>query len=188
MLKKLIGPAVVLAALCATPAHAETVAVNPDGSWYQFDVADFFDDLDWRTVGGEETLSFTFTVAQAVALTVVDTSATAGDRFEVFDNGNSLGLTSDVPDQYFLDAVGFNPGAALASGEYSFATFLLAAGTHTITGRLAESFLDEFGDPLNTTTGGLRVAPVPLPAAAWLLLSGGGLLGLFSRRRNRVAA
>jgi hypothetical protein len=114
--------------------------------------------------------------------------AAAGDRFEVFDNGVSLGLTSAVANHYFEDPVGVNFDAALASGNYSSAIFYLSAGTHTITGALAASFIDKFGDPLNATVGGLRVAPVPLPAAVWLLLSGGGLMGLFSRRRNRVAA
>jgi hypothetical protein len=192
MLKKLIGPALALAAFCAAPAHSATVDVVPDGSWYTFDMDEFFPDLFWRTAEtGEETLSFTFTVAQVVALTVVDTGATAGDRFEVFDNGNSLGLTSEVANQFFEEAVGVNPDASLASGAYSFATYLLAAGTHTITGRLAQSWVDEFGDPLNAAVGALRVtevAPVPLPAGILLLLSGGGALGLFSRRRNRVAA
>jgi hypothetical protein len=190
MLKKLIGPAIALAALCAAPAHAETVTVNPDGSWYQFDVDEEISGpvgLGWITLDGEE-ISFTFTTASSVALTVVDASATAGDRFEVFDNGVSLGVTSAVANHYFEEPVGTDFDAALESGNYSSAIFFLSAGTHTITGSLAASFVDEFGNPLNATIGGLRVAPVPLPAAAWLLLSGGGLMGLFSRRRNRVAA
>jgi hypothetical protein len=61
----------------------------------------------------------------------------------------------------------------------------LAAGTYTITGSLLASALDETNAPLNATVGGLRVdvSPVPLPAAALLLLNGLGVFGFAARRR-----
>jgi hypothetical protein len=189
MLKKFLGPAVVLAAMCAAPAHAETVSLS-DSAWYPFDVDELVSSdggLDWITIDGEA-LAFSFTVAAGSAFNLFVTDAGfAGDQFELFDNGVSLGLTSDVADSY-PTSVGTHFTLASESGNYSAGFFQLGEGTHLITGRLFASALDDVGDPLNATVGALRVAPVPLPAAAWLLLSGGGLMGLFSRRRKPVAA
>ncbi len=104
MIKKLLGPAFALAAVFAVPAHAETVTVNPNGSWYGFDVDDTVSEsggLEWINLIGEA-LSFTFTTPTATRLTVVD-AGFGGDAFEIFDNGASLGFTSS--------------GAATVSGQ-----------------------------------------------------------------------
>ncbi len=187
MIKKLLGPALALAAVFAVPAHAESVPVSPNGSWHEFDVDELLSSasgLEWIGLDGDA-LSFTFTTSAATRLTVVD-AGFGGDGFEVFDNGVSLGLTSTGSATY-PDSIGLDFDAALASGQYGYAFFDLAAGAHTITGRLSVSALDDFGNAINATVGGLNVAPVPLPGAALLLLSGGGLMGLFSRRRRQVA-
>jgi hypothetical protein len=86
-----------------------------------------------------------------------------------------------------LTSVGLNFDTALGNSNYSFATYLLSAGTHSITGVLSQSALDEFGSPLNATVGGLRLAPVPLPGALLMFLSGAGLLGCLRRRNASVA-
>src|SRR5262249_46369686 len=105
--------------------------------------------------------------------------------FQVFDNGTSLGITSAAPNSY-PNSVGLNFDAALASGNYSTATFLLAAGQHDLTGLLSQSALDNASQQINATVGALRLAPVPPPGAALLLLSGGGLLSAFARRRRTI--
>jgi hypothetical protein len=113
-----------------------------------------------------------------VFLTVV-AAGVAGNRYDVYDNGSLLGITSVVA------ASGANIGTdfdtALSSGNYSFATYVLAAGSHTITGDLFFSV-----DGLGASVGAVEITAVPLPASAWLLLSGSGLLALASRRRRAV--
>ncbi|HWK51772.1 MAG TPA: hypothetical protein VNR40_17890, partial [Steroidobacter sp.] len=160
----------MMALACAGGASAETIAVNADNTWHAFDVDELLSasgGLDWISIEDGSTLSFTFTTVTDTLLTIVD-AGFAGDRFNVFNNGVLLGQTS-VPVQT-ASSVGLNFDAALATGNYSFATYLLSAGTHTITGTLSQSWLDEYGMPLNATVGALRVSPVPLPGALLLLL------------------
>ena len=68
--------------------------------------------------------------------------------------------------------------------NFSYLQLALDAGTYTVTGALVTSALDEAGDPLNASVGGLQVSAVPVPAAVWLLgsalLAGAG----FVRRRR----
>jgi len=178
----------MLALACAATASAETVAIAPDNTWHAFDVDEFMSQsgaLEWIGLDDGSSLSFSFTTATDTLLTVVD-AGFAGDRFQVFDQSILLGATSVVT-ALAATSVGLNFDAALANSNYSFATYLLSAGTHTITGLLSQSAIDDSGSPFNATVGGLRVTPVPLPGALLMLLSGSGLLG-FMRRRKTLAA
>ncbi len=184
MSRNLVVLTAAAALLLGVAAHAESVPVTVDGGWYSFDVDELTSasgGLEWIGIADGSALELTFTAGE-VLLTIVD-AGFGGDMFRVFDNGVLLGTTSSVP-AAATSSVGLNFDVALASGNFSFATFLLAAGSHVITGDLAQSAIDEFG-ALNATVGGLRVASVvPLPASLLLLLSGGGLLGFFRRRRT----
>jgi hypothetical protein len=179
----------VLALAFAGGASAETISIAPDNAWHAFDVDDFSSQsggLEWISLNDGSALSFSFTTATDTLLTIVD-AGFAGDRFQVFDQGNLLGVTSAVA-PLASSSVGLNFDTALANPNYSFASYLLAAGTHTISGLLSQSAVDGSGSPFNATVGGLRVAPVPLPGALLMFLSGSGLFGFLRRRKAGLAA
>lgn len=182
MLKKTFFLSAVL--LSALSGHVQAVTLNADGQWHAFDV-----DSDLSNSGGLEwidldsnTLSFDFTLTGSAILKVVD-GGFAGDRFQVFDNGLLVDQTSLAVNNY-PDGVGLDFDAAFANTSFSRGVFLLAAGNHSITGLLSQSALDDTGSPLNATVGAVSLTAVPVPAAAWLYMTGAGLLGLVSRRRN----
>jgi hypothetical protein len=82
-------------------AQAEIVTIDPNNAWHQFDVS-----LATAQSGGREwialddsPLGFAFTTLSGTFLTVVD-AGFGGDRFEVFDHGVSLGLTSPGTNTY----------------------------------------------------------------------------------------
>ena len=190
MLKRLLGAAATLALAAALPAHATTVSLAPNGSWHAFDVSDVLspDNLGWidvNTAPDFEALDFTINVAagQQVLVTVLD-AGWAGDRYEIFDNGQSIGLTSAVDPNGNGVNVDLNFAAALANSSFSRGFFVLEAGFHTISGLLTQGSVDG----LNNTVGAISAAPVPLPASLLLLFSGGGLMSLFPRRRKTAAA
>ena len=182
--------ATALAVVGVTSANATLVPIATNGAWNVFDVApEIANDagLGWIDISDGTALSFSFTVAagNTGTLTVVD-AGFSGDRFSVFSNSAALAVTSAAVNNYPNSTFDFD--LALAATNYSRGIYALAAGNYTVTGSLFSSALDEFGAPLNSTTGALRVdvapvAAVPLPAAALLLLNGLGVFGFAARRR-----
>ncbi len=181
MTNKLFLAAALLAALCG---QAEAASLTADGAWNAFDVDDLSSasgNLEWIDLDGNA-LSFDFTLTESAYLKVVD-AGFAGDRFNVYDNGVLLDQTSAVANTY-PGSIGLNFDTAYASDIFSKGLFLLSAGSHSITGLLSQSALDNSNLPINATVGAVSLTAVPLPAAAWLYLTGTALMGIVSSRRK----
>jgi|GEM_PF-1785308 len=168
--KVLKGVLVLAACLClGMPATVQSaVSLTVDGGWHEF----YFQER-----GSSWDREFSFTLLKPGILTVTD-AFLAGDRFEVFSNGDSLGLTSEPTGIYGFISDDYDLGAN--DPRWSTGIWNLTAGSYLISGLV-------FLSPYNTGQAALRVdtAPVPVPAAAWLLGSAlAGCLGLrrFQRR------
>lgn len=117
---------------------------------------------------------WTFTAPAIGAVLVVTDAFLSGDRFEVFDFGISLGLTSLPGDP---DDCGDDPVPCLADPDLSHGVFLLDAGDHFI------AII-----PVASAGGGsgyLQWSAVPEPGVLGLL--GIGLASLALARRNTGA-
>jgi hypothetical protein len=117
---------------------------------------------------------WTFSSPVAVLFTVTD-AFDAGDQFEIFDFGTSLGLTS-LP--FGTSNCGDDPVPCLADPSHSSGVFSLVAGNHSIT----------IVPVLSPSGGGsayFRASPVPEPAT--LILFGTGLFGFCARQRKKRA-
>lgn len=172
---------VLMSALCA---QAEASTLVADGAWNAFDVDSSVSNsgnLEWIDLGAN-TSSFDFTLTGWAYLKVVD-GGFAGDRFNVYDNGNLLGATSVAVNTY-PNSVYLDFDAASADSNFSYGMFLLGVGSHSITGLLSQSALDNSGAAINATVGAVSLTAVPLPAAAWMYLTGTALMGFISRRRK----
>jgi len=111
--------------------------------------------------------------AQGAILTVTD-AFSAGDRFQVFDFGASIGLTSAPAGSVNC---GSDPVLCLAAAGSSKGLFNLAAGNHSIT--ITPTLAPDGGG-----AGYLRVDPVPEPVTWALFGTGLVALGLFRRMRR----
>ena len=184
--------AVALAAAATTlPARAVDMPITTDGAWHSFLVdslsAPVATPLGWIADSGA-LLDFTFTLAAAARLTVVD-AGFAGDVFAVTNFGAAFGATNAVPAGSFDSAhdVGTDFAAALADPAFSRGVFNLGAGSYRISGVLTQSVTFD-GVPLDATVGAVRLEPlaaaVPEPSSIAILLAGLCATGAIVRRRS----
>jgi len=165
--------AMVVAATLATAglAQAGTINYTVDSGWDRFSAG---------AVGTTVNRKFSFSLTQNAILSIVD-GFVAGDRFEVFSNGASIGMTS-IPGTG--PNTGMNFDAALADGIHSMGQFILGPGSYLI----SLVVLSRSGTDTAGHIGAIRAdtAPVPVPAAGALLLSALGAVALRRRRRREV--
>lgn len=171
--QKMSGSLLVLVAclFLSMPATAKAavVDVTVGGGWYEVDLQP--GSLNWKD-------QFSFNLLTPGILTVTD-ARLAGERFEVFSNGVSLGVT---PEPLTNPAFNYTEDYDHAANDpiWSTGVWNLAAGNYLISGELTRIV---FGT--SNPVGALRIdsAPVPAPAAVWLL--GSALVGGLGLRRFR---
>lgn len=162
---------------------ANAIPIAADGAWNAFDVDPLSATsagLEWIALDGSA-ISFDLTLAGPAQLKVID-GGFAGDRFEVFDNGVSLGLSSAARGSY-PSSVGLDFDHAWGDSSYSRGIFTLGAGTHSITGILVASALDDSGARIDATVGAVSITPVPEPETFALMLAGLAAIAFVPRRR-----
>jgi hypothetical protein len=154
----------VFGLFCLTSANAATKSLTVGGGWEFFEFGNT--NSNWED-------TFTLNTSETTILTVTD-YLMSGDIFSVLIDTVYVGDTSfpTAFNQYTADL-----DEAVANSTWSTGTWILGPGVYSITG--AASFSVD-----NPGYGGIRADPVPIPAAAWLFVSGAlGLLG-FRRRRS----
>lgn len=163
--------AIVLAALQAQ-VRADSVngEVGPPGEDPPYTVDSGWTSFSWFSGPGTFNSEgpFTFVSATPVDLKVTD-AFLYGDRFNVYDFGVSIGLTS-VPGLSGPSGSG-DPNVAYFDPGFSNGLFSLGAGAHSIT---FQSILIPAGFPSGGAFFRADTAAVPIPSAVW----GGGLLML----------
>lgn len=174
----------VAAVMAAGTASADAISTNV---WYEFG----FDGVGTSLTGGSGTIpladpaatsvgnpAWTFTLTRPGTLFVTD-AFESGDRFEILDFGTVIGRTSgpNVGSQ-----CGSDLSCALADPDFSSGSFLLGAGSHSISGTLLQTIAPGAGAFI------VNVSAVPLPAAATMLLTALAALGGLALRGKRQAA
>lgn len=176
--------ALAILAVATTPMAAGAAPVSLD-TWYGFGFGDVGSGLTSGTgfIMGTNPVAtpapdgpWTFTLTSAATLFVVDLFLSL-DRFELFNAGTSLGLTSAPTDG---GGCGSDITCAISDGRYSRGSFFLTAGDYSITGTHVA------GTP---GAGAFIIQPaaVPVPAAGGLLLGALGVLGAWRMRKAKKA-
>lgn len=160
-----------------TAAHAQAATLTVDGGWTTFLFGESGSIITDEATGDS---SYDFLLAESAVLKVTD-AYIIGDVFEIFDNGVSI-FTTGPFDLGGLPTT--HPEAAFNGSVYSHGSFVLGAGSHSITGVATSSPTGSGGAFIELTK-----AAVPEPAAWAMMIAGFGMVGqMVRRRRSAVAA
>jgi hypothetical protein len=179
----------ILSLVLVSKAQASTINLVADGEWNEFNVDDFSSisqGVEWIDLNNSNSpnfgspLSYQFTISNGFKglLSVVD-AGFAGDRFEILNNGQGIGLTSASNNSTDYSN---NFAANLNNVNFSNGLFELTEGTYNISGALFSTL-----QPFNATNGALKleVTTVPLPGSYGLFLGGLSLLTFVRRRQAK---
>jgi hypothetical protein len=178
--------AAAVTVLVSAPARADVIQpLVSGGGWSEFFFGDTVFFPDFQTLGGD-TIDFTFDLTQSTFLRITD-GFNDGDQFAVTING----VTSDTSPTVFTGNNIFDNWTSVFTdpsigATYSHMTYLLGAGSYTVTG---VAILSPFGSgSAAIELGGVDGLPaVPEPTTWALMLVGFGGLGAMLRQSRRKA-
>lgn len=174
-------------------AQATDIQLSPSDAWHEFAVDDYASqswDVEWidtndsNSPGFGSPLHYLFDIPLGFTgfLRVVD-AGLAGDRFDVFNHGISLGHTTATwnNSDYSNDF-----SANWNNTNFSRGVFILDSGSYDITGNLFSSL-----QTFNATNGALMLqvvgeTKVPEPDATLLFCLGFGLIALARLRKPSI--
>ena len=187
---RLLLTCLIVLSLWVSPSLVSATAVTADGSFHQFRfgvagtpsaAASSCGGICTATTNpvAEQTSSPPWTFSGPGTLFVLDLLV-VGDRFEVFDNLVSLGITSVVVNDG-ANPCGGNIGCATGNLAYSQASFALGAGSHSVTLNVVQNAAG-----FTAGEGVFRVSAnaVPEPGSLMLVVTGFLGVGLVARRRR----
>jgi len=142
----------------------------PDAAWHQF---------DWGagTPAGTSPGPWTFNLGAFTSVLDVTDCLIAGDRFEVFDLGGSIGFTSVPSGSAWTNNIDF----AFADPRWSSGSFAMGPGDHSISISVVQNPYNYGSAYLRLTEG---VIPEPASVVVWGLLAGLGLLAVCRKRKK----
>jgi hypothetical protein len=178
-MKKLTLALLVLGAMALSAAPTFATAIAVDGSWHEFGfggVGSFATActacVPTTNPVADQGTTAPWTFNGPAVLTVLDLFLSV-DRFQVFDNNVSIGLTSA---ETAGSDCGGDIGVCMGNAAFSRGFFALGAGSHSITIQMVDS-----GQGGGAAV--LRAAAVPEASTLPLLGLGLGLLGFVARKR-----
>jgi hypothetical protein len=162
-----LANALLAGALALASLGAQATTITVDNAWHSFTFGD---------VGSSWDQTFDFTISGPTLLKITD-AYLSGDQFAVFNFATLLGNTS-IPTSIGVSNADYD--YTFSNPTWSSASYLLAAGTYSISGTAIAS---PFG------SGGAAIqlaAAVPEPETYAMTLAGLGLLGFAARRRKQA--
>lgn len=192
LFKQVVMPLAVSLGM-ALQAQATDIQLAPSDTWHEFAIDDYaaqswgvewINTIDSNSPDFGSPLHYLFDIPTGFTgfLNVID-AGFAGDRFEVFNHGISLGQTTTTwnNSDYSNDF-----SANWNNAHFSRGVFILNSGSYDITGKLFDSL-----QTFNATNGALMLqvvgeTKVPEPDATLLLCLGFGLIALARLRKPSI--